>query len=737
MSCREQNCNCQKFTALDAQPTQCQCTHSCVRHKVSRVATDTSSTLFQRGNSERHILEHGVNSEGSIASRLSFRNSMGTVRGSMLANSPTLELEQWESEISLKKTSLPSYQLSSLPQPEHVNILPEDSGPTNFAESLPHAFDKVKDQLETGMAEVYRLKQFVMKLCQLQQDFGNEVANLVKSEKKKISAWRKPDFMVTCGGAVMDLFDRVEEMSQMHTWFASEARLSVVEPLQTFEEIAKPILNNILEKEKAITQSMDARRMLMEKKKLECVRLLNVYGHDLGFDDNETSSSDISAGKRPLSSRSGKLLYKIGSRAANVLGKQEEAKSKVAALVQKTCASYADEVSISNNLLHSCTSREVPDCLSEMQSLEEMRINSVRGHLEAFGNLFVPMSRRLQIISEQLSRSNLNIDVSKDIHGFCINTASQYASGSRRLELFEYELSIPLEKINRVIGVSVQQQDRFFKTSLCAIMDRQKEAGLFPNHKLPNIFTVLKAALIRSGGLFTEGIFRISPEASLVVDLAKQMDSGNLNISADLPVHVPAALLKKWMRELSTPIIPEDKFYMKCLNVGKQSTCPAPSELSALLEEMPHINASLFCSVVHTIRQFASNQDQNRMSAMNLCIVLVPSVLRCPENIGPSQMMKNSQYESKFLQYCVSALDLTGKWTYPQNEEDDALQFLSTPSTSSDNKSGHECSDNVNDEPWCVKNGSISDETQCQAQITSLLPSIHTQERKSIDNLST
>lgn len=66
----------------------------------------------------------------------------------------------------------------------------------------------------------------------------------------------------------MDLFDKAEEMSQIHTWFSSEARLSVVEPLQTFEEIAKPILARIIEKEKCITQAMDSRRQLMEKKKI-------------------------------------------------------------------------------------------------------------------------------------------------------------------------------------------------------------------------------------------------------------------------------------------------------------------------------------------------------------------------------------------------------------------------------------------------------------------------------------
>lgn len=548
-------------------------------------------------------------------------------------------------------------------------------GKATFASYLPHAFDKVKDQLETGMAEVYRLKQFVMKLCQMQQDFSNELATLVKREKDKIAMWRKPDFMVSCGGAVLDVFEKAEEMARIHSCFATEARLSVVEPLQTFEEIGKPILNRIIDKERSITSGMDARRSLMEKRKAECLRLLSVHAGDLGID---ASSLDLNAQRPARSNRGGMLLHKIGTRAAEVLGKADEARVRNAQVVEKACASYSDEIAISNHMLHSYTSREVPELLFEMQSLEEMRINSVRGHLEAFGALFSPMATRYQALSDGLRRSCAAIDLDGDIVGFCTNAASQYADGSRRLDPFQYELAIPLDEILRltssVVNASPPPCPVYFKTTLDGIMERQRESSVYPEHTLPNVFTVLKAAVVRAGGLTTEGIFRVSPEASAVVDLARQFESGDLRVPADTSPHVPAALLKKWMRELTSPIMP-DQLYEACVDLGRQTACPGRERLQSVIGQMPVHHARLMTAVLHLVQQFAAHEAENRMSVKNLCIVLVPSVLRCPENADPIQVMKNAQFECRFLEYCVEAVDTS---SYPVGEEDDAVRFLNS-----------------------------------------------------------
>lgn len=59
--------------------------------------------------------------------------------------------------------------------------------------------------------------------------------------------------------------------------------------------------------------------------------MLNMYGPELGLDEQQLAL------ERPLSNRSGKLFRKIGARAANVLGKQEESRLRNAALLQKTC----------------------------------------------------------------------------------------------------------------------------------------------------------------------------------------------------------------------------------------------------------------------------------------------------------------------------------------------------------------------------------------------------------------
>jgi hypothetical protein len=67
-----------------------------------------------------------------------------------------------------------------------------------------------------------------------------------------------------------------------------------------------------------------------------------------------------------------------------------------------------------------------------------------------------------------------------------------------------------------------------------------------------------------------EGIFRISASTSDLQALKQQLESGDYEIKtgAGASPHTPAALLKAWLRDLSTPLIPFDQ-YDACIAVGK------------------------------------------------------------------------------------------------------------------------------------------------------------------------
>ena len=58
-------------------------------------------------------------------------------------------------------------------------------------------------------------------------------------------------------------------------------------------------------------------------------------------------------------------------------------------------------------------------------------------------------------------------------------------------------------------------------------------------------------------GLGTEGIFRIPADFDEVMSVKCRFDQWEMGVCSD--AHVPAALLKQWLRELYIPLIPGEQ----------------------------------------------------------------------------------------------------------------------------------------------------------------------------------
>ena len=69
---------------------------------------------------------------------------------------------------------------------------------------------------------------------------------------------------------------------------------------------------------------------------------------------------------------------------------------------------------------------------------------------------------------------------------------------------------------------------------------------------LPTLFFSMFFAALN--GLGTEGIFRIPADFDEVMSVKCRFDQWEMGVCSD--AHVPAALLKQWLRELYIPLIP-------------------------------------------------------------------------------------------------------------------------------------------------------------------------------------
>lgn len=148
----------------------------------------------------------------------------------------------------------------------------------------------------------------------------------------------------------------------------------------------------------------------------------------------------------------------------------------------------------------------------------------------------------------------------------------------------------PRGKIPNDFEISAYSEAAFqptvFGETLQRIMSLQSEA--YPDAKVPIILSFLadvgvlinsniskdtqlisacsrKQGIIALGGLKKFGLFRIAGDPNRVNELRLTVDQGRYTFVGYEDVHVAASLLRLWLRELATPLIPES-WYARCLD---------------------------------------------------------------------------------------------------------------------------------------------------------------------------
>eukprot|EP00463_Aulacantha_scolymantha_P000686 TRINITY_DN1423_c0_g1_i2.p1 TRINITY_DN1423_c0_g1~~TRINITY_DN1423_c0_g1_i2.p1 ORF type:complete len:201 (+),score=30.53 TRINITY_DN1423_c0_g1_i2:385-987(+) len=119
-----------------------------------------------------------------------------------------------------------------------------------------------------------------------------------------------------------------------------------------------------------------------------------------------------------------------------------------------------------------------------------------------------------------------------------------------------------LAKINLLLKSGLKPRQVYFGGNIHYIMKLHQNDGL--SDKIPTILPKLFGMVKAFGGLETEGIFRKAPNAHDVEILKKNIETkGDYSCSKEDP-HIPANVIKIWLRELDVPLIPPT-LYDKCL----------------------------------------------------------------------------------------------------------------------------------------------------------------------------
>ncbi|KIM77725.1 hypothetical protein PILCRDRAFT_825167 [Piloderma croceum F 1598] len=179
----------------------------------------------------------------------------------------------------------------------------------------------------------------------------------------------------------------------------------------------------------------------------------------------------------------------------------------------------------------------------------------------------------------------------------------------------EKQISLPTPTRSSIFGVPLED-----------LMGYNGEKGSVPR--------VVKDCIqyLRESGLEQDGLFRRSPNSTLLRQVQEAYDRGNVVTMGTIgDPHLAAVLLKKYLRDLPEAIFPEGLYQTI-------RRCPPPTDeptdmssvtytREILLPELPPCAYILLTQYLHLMHEVSLRAASNRMDAHNLAVVLCPNLV--------------------------------------------------------------------------------------------------------------
>eukprot|EP00049_Salpingoeca_infusionum_P018809 m.358865 g.358865 ORF g.358865 m.358865 type:complete len:598 (-) comp18325_c0_seq1:118-1911(-) len=128
-------------------------------------------------------------------------------------------------------------------------------------------------------------------------------------------------------------------------------------------------------------------------------------------------------------------------------------------------------------------------------------------------------------------------------------------------------------------------------------------------------------------GLDVEGIFRRSASAVLVQQLKEDIDTGLPVDFSQHDAHVPAVLIKMFLRNLPEPLLTFEAYDHFVSALAMPTVQERVDATAQTLKELPERNLALCKRLFTFLKTVSENHDVNKMTVSNLSIVIGPNVL--------------------------------------------------------------------------------------------------------------
>jgi hypothetical protein len=171
----------------------------------------------------------------------------------------------------------------------------------------------------------------------------------------------------------------------------------------------------------------------------------------------------------------------------------------------------------------------------------------------------------------------------------------------------------------------VNPETQVFGAPLSVVLDRSDPRATIPP------FVDATIQYLTRYGMEEEGIFRVSPNVADVAAIKAKIDTGKpYNLDEEvMDVHIVAALLKQYFRDLPESIIPAKTHqHLLAIKSAERNKDLSIKFLRGLLLSLPEDNVYLLHSLFHFLYQVQQHQQTNKMNATNLATVFGPNLLR-------------------------------------------------------------------------------------------------------------
>lgn len=367
---------------------------------------------------------------------------------------------------------------------------------------------------------------------------------------------------------------------------------------------------------------------------------------------------------------------------SSVSSKQSTQLNKLRQKAIEICDRYNATVNHANNVMKPNIDSELYDMLVQLQCLEELRIHSYKSCVNQFSILNNELHHNIrqvtheidsvfngldsqQVIQQQIFNALQQINITNN-HNTAPNTNKTKSTlTTTSTTQWTYTLPITATQLRSFdwqycLDTLYTVNASLFSMTLQQIQSSSTHWNI--QYQVPQLLITLCEYIesqcqinIQCNNSLVEGIYRISVESRQIADLQSQLESGNYNISKHT-VHTCCALLKQWIRTLSTPIIPYT-LYTQCIEIGQlfnNNTGIIQHKLIQFYSLLPDINKSVLTYLIQHISRLHSNYHvSTRMNIDAYAIVLSPNLCRTRTN-DTQTLLQDTKHATSFCNKLIT-----------------------------------------------------------------------------------